>query len=36
MPLDRYLIDHCSPTLTNLKTANLFSCRYSSREQLAA
>ena len=36
MPLDRYLIDHCSPTLANLKTANLFSCRYSSREQLAA
>lgn len=35
MPLDRYLIDHCSPTLANLKTANLFSCRYSSREQLA-
>lgn len=34
MPLDRYLIDHCSPTLANLKTANLFSCRYSSREQL--
>ena len=36
MPLDRYLIDHCSPTLANLKTANLFSCRYSSQEQLAA
>lgn len=35
MPLDRYLIDHCSPTLANLKTANLFSCRYSSQEQLA-
>lgn len=34
MPLDRYLIDHCSPTLANLKTANLFSCRYTSREQL--
>lgn len=34
MPLDRYLIDHCSPTLANLKTANLFSCRYTNREQL--
>ena len=35
MPLDHYLIDHCSPTLANLKTANLFSCRYASEEQLA-
>lgn len=26
--LEHYLIGHCSPTLANLKTANLFGYRY--------
>ena len=33
--LDRYLIEHCSPTLASLKTANLFSLPFDSPEQLA-
>ena len=32
--LERYLIDHCSPTLASLKTANMFSCPYESGESL--
>lgn len=32
--LERYLIEHCSPTLAGLKTANLFSCTYSGEEEL--
>ena len=32
--LERYLIDHCSPTLASLKTANMFSCPYGSGESL--
>lgn len=28
--LERYLIEHCSPTLASLKTANLFSCEFLS------
>ena len=30
--LEKYLIDHCSPTLASLKTANMFSCPYGSGE----
>lgn len=32
--MDKMLIEHCSPTLGGLKTANLFSHPYSSREEL--
>ena len=32
--LEKYLIDHCSPTLASLKTANMFSCPYESGESL--
>lgn len=28
------IIKHCSPTLAGLKTANLFSCKYSRREDI--
>ena len=34
MSLDKYLIEHCSPTLATLKTANMFSCRYESEKAL--
>lgn len=34
MPLDRCFIEHCSPTLANLKTASLFSCSYTSEQDL--
>ncbi len=27
MSIENYLIEHCSPTLASLKTANLFNCR---------
>ena len=29
MSIENYLIEHCSPTLASLKTANLFNCRLS-------
>ena len=32
--LDRYLIDHCSPTLASLKTASLFWYSYTCRREL--
>ncbi len=32
--LERYLVEHCSPTLASLKTANLFSYSYSSENIL--
>lgn len=32
--LDKYLIEHCSPTLASLKTANLFSLSYENKEEL--
>lgn len=32
--LDKYLIEHCAPTLASLKTANLFRCCFSSFEEL--
>lgn len=28
--LERYLIEHCSPTLASIKTANLFNMPYDS------
>ena len=31
---EKYLIEHCSPTLASLKTANLFSCYYDSEKEL--
>ncbi|MCI5649032.1 MAG: DUF3793 family protein [Fusicatenibacter sp.] len=31
---DEIIIRHCSPTLAGLKTANLFSCSYTDREEL--
>ena len=32
--LDQYLIEHCSPTLASIKTANLFSCSFAREEDL--
>lgn len=32
--MERYLIEHCSPTLASLKTANLFSLRCSDTAEL--
>lgn len=32
--LEQYLVEHCSPTLAGLKTANLFSVRFSDEEEL--
>lgn len=34
MSLDKYLIEHCAPTLASLKTANMFSCAYESENAL--
>ena len=34
MSLEKYLIVHCAPTLASLKTASLFSLRYSSKREL--
>jgi len=34
MSLDKYLVEHCSPTLASLKTANMFSCKYESEHAL--
>ena len=33
---DEPVIRHCAPTLASIKTANLFSCKYESREELYA
>lgn len=33
--LEKYLIEHCSPTLASLKTANLFTYAYSSEQELS-
>ena len=30
---DELLLRHCSPTVIGLKTANMFVCRFDSREQ---
>lgn len=32
--MEKYLIEHCAPTLASLKTANLFSLPFSSKEEL--
>lgn len=32
--LEKYLIEHCSPTLASLKTANLFTYGFSDEEEL--
>lgn len=34
MSMEKYLIVHCAPTLASLKTASLFSLRYSSKREL--
>lgn len=34
MSLDRYLIEHCAPTLASIKSANMFSCSYENEEEL--
>lgn len=32
--LERYLVEHCSPTLASIKTANLFTYAYDSEQEL--
>ena len=32
--LERYLVEHCSPTLASIKTANLFTYAFSSEEEV--
>lgn len=32
--LERYLVEHCAPTLASIKTANLFTYAYSSEEEV--
>ena len=32
--LERYLVEHCSPTLASIKTANLFTFTYHSSEEV--
>lgn len=32
--LEKYLIEHCSPTLASIKTANLFTYAYETEEEL--
>ena len=32
--MERYLIEHCSPTLASLKTANLFNYTFCSEDEL--
>ncbi len=34
MSIDKYLVEHCSPTLASLKSANMFSCSYDSENAL--
>lgn len=31
---DQLIIRHCSPTLAGIKTGNIFTCRFTSREEL--
>lgn len=33
---DDFVVEQCAPTLAGIKTGNLFSCDYSSREELLA
>lgn len=32
--LEKYLIEHCAPTLAGIKSASLFSCRFFSKEEV--
>lgn len=32
--LEKYLVEHCAPTLAGIKSANLFNCRFNSREEV--
>lgn len=32
--LEKYLIEHCAPTLAGIKSAGLFSCRFFSEEEI--
>ncbi len=32
--IEKHLVEHCAPTLASLKTANLFSFKYDSKEEL--
>lgn len=32
--LEKYLIEHCAPTLAGMKSAGLFSCRFFSKEEI--
>ena len=31
---EEQVIRHCAPTLASIKTGNIFSCKYSSREEM--
>ena len=33
---DQLIVQHCSPTLAGIKTGNIFTCRFSSRDALIA
>lgn len=33
---DDFIVEQCAPTLAGIKTGNLFSCKYSSKEELLA
>ena len=33
---DQLIVQHCSPTLAGIKTGNIFTCRFTSRERLTA
>lgn len=32
--LEKYLVEHCAPTLASLKTANLFNYSFDNEENL--
>ena len=36
MSLDNYLVEHCSPTLASLKSANMLSCKYKNEAALSS
>lgn len=31
---EEYIIRHCAPTLASIKTANMFTCPFSSRQEM--
>ena len=33
---DHLIVQHCSPTLAGIKTGNIFTCRFTSRDELIA